>query len=100
SVHETTLREAARVRDEENKRAESNARIAEGQRAAAEANERTEELRKNNLLLQADILKLRSRTEFRHLTPEQQQRVRDKMKRFAGIEFQLATFNSGDDASV
>ena len=72
----------------------------EAQRGAAEANERTETLRKENLALQSDILKLRARTEFRHLTSEQQRTISDKMNEFRGLEFALVVYNVGDDASA
>lgn len=64
----------------------SEERIAEAEARAAAAN--------------LELAKLRSRTEFRHLTPDQQKTVAGKLKKFSGIEYAIAIFNVGDDSSA
>jgi hypothetical protein len=66
----------------------------------ANARTQAEKLRKDNLLLQADVLRLELRTKFRHLTPEQQREIGSKLKPFHGIVFSIVIFNVGDDGQA
>ena len=79
---------------------DANARIEEAKSTAAQAAERTETLRQENLILQAQVLKLQARTEFRHLTLSQQRAISDKLRVFGGTTFGMYIYNAGDDATT
>ena len=59
-----------------------------------------EALRRDNLVLEKDVLKLRARTEYRHLTSEQQTTVRKAMKEYEGQTFVLVVYTSESDSSA
>lgn len=91
SGRETTLREAVATREADDRRADADARIAE--RASAEANGRAAEnqkeaarITKENLQLQGDVLKLRTKLADRHLSDEQITALARALVPFAGAE--------------
>jgi hypothetical protein len=59
----------------------------------------TDGLREENKSLRSEVEKVRTRTEFRSLTSDQQRRIRDKMKQFRDLEGALFIYNSIEDAS-
>lgn len=68
--------------------------------AAAEANKQAESLRRENLVLQENVLKLQARTEYRHLTPLQQKAVADKVRKYSGIAFSIVVYWPESDSSA
>jgi hypothetical protein len=65
--------------------------ITEANARASEANATSEKLRKENLVLQADVLKLRNRMADRNLNAEQGNGVARKISTFAGQVFSVVT---------
>ena len=76
------------------------AKDAELRTNLANANLEAEELRRDNLVLQRDVLRLRVRTEYRHLTSEEQTTVRKTMKEYEGQTFGLVVYTSESDSSA
>ena len=61
-------------------------RAGEANREAGEARKEAERLHRENLLLQADVLKLRERMADRHLTPKQQSAIANRLcPQFGGL---------------
>jgi hypothetical protein len=69
-------------------------RLAELNKEAGDARKKSGDLERDNLLLQADVLKLRQRMADRRLSPEQQLRIGEDLCRFAGIYVEIGLYNS------
>lgn len=102
-VHETSLRESARLRDEDNRRAEANAKIVEAQRDAAEASAKAEGFRldiakANESAAKAEARAAEANLELekfkapRTLTDKQVSDIAHKLKPFAGQEFDVTPY--------
>lgn len=89
SVREARLTAAAAAREADNKRADADARIAEAQRGAAEANKATEHER----LARVELQKL---VAWRTITPEQQKEIGARLKRHFPEVRVAFSVNAGD----
>ena len=72
--------------------ADANERAATLEQGAARDRTAAEELRNQNLRLEADVLKLRSKLAWRELNPRQLERITLGLKRFRGQKFEIITF--------
>lgn len=84
---ESSLKEEQRRIEKE----QSDREIARANAQASEANAIAEKLRKENLVLQADVLKLRTKMADRGLNTEQANAVARKVSAFAGQVFSVVT---------
>jgi hypothetical protein len=85
--------------EENRKAAESDANVRAARREATDglnaASRRLDTAKKE---IDAALLKLQERTEYRHLTADQQRTVSNKMKEFSGTDFIVVIYQSENDA--
>lgn len=66
----------------------------------AELNRGTEELKNKNLLLEAEVLKLREKMADRHLTSVQQSTLAGKLKPFAGVRATIYVYSGESEIAT
>lgn len=76
----------------------ANERAAKNEKEAAQLRLESEKLTKDNLVLEAEVLKLREKMADRHLSADQRQRIRNKLRAFPGQSWNVIVYPNDPEA--